>query len=437
MATLTNFHLPHLSYSPVCHNQNCLLSHELVTLDKNNFGLYYKSEEYPTNLFVRVCNNCLLAKFGLYERDNDNTSFLNCILTKTQHDDKNFRTEGPFLHAYKTIPHVVADESIAFLENTIIIPSGVILMDLFMSDREELFDRDGTIPTVRENGKSYRINPYIYGYLHLIHDLQTAPSTKPQLQLDQVKNFEEILYQTSNLDANLKCLAGTYEREVFMMSNLVHPLAALSNYVTTGTNYKLKSQPKQIDVSIRKNEIIPPETAELASSNKHINLTVTANGPFQGKTKLEVRKVIAFNQIVQTSGLSMRQLIVNRKKWLSKYFNTDIKTVYSAIALHILSFCVPSIIRKPDEATYRRFYPNVTFIEGIGLVSTKDICINETLIANTSVGIDDFIKLKMNSYETGLKYNKLNLSSNILRNSIAFEGRNREEDKACLYANFM
>lgn len=439
--TLKNFRQPLLALSPFCNDKICLLSHKLPQLDKQNFGKYYVANtEAPTNLYIRVCNNCLLAKYGLYESDNnDNTSFLNCIIKKTQNDeDKQIRVEGPYLKAYKTIPHVVNDEDKVFEKYTIILPAGNILMDIIMADKEHLFNVDSTLPKVLLTLSPgpltvmYKLNPYIYGYFNHIHNIQTAPSTKQDLNLDKIKSFEDLLYQKSESENDKFCLAGIYEHEAFAMSNLIRSLAAESHYVKTGKNLIL-SPNKTLRVTLSGNRDNDND-AELALTSKHINVETTiANA--NGKLSLGIEKVNGLNQIIQLGGLSVRQLISNRKEGLRNYFKKQDK-FYSADALHTLSFCVPSKITDSNNEIYRELMPNVTFLEGVGLVSTSDICKNELLIADIEVSLKDFIRLKMSSYNEGLRYSKLHVDNNVLPSSYTFEGRNREEDKSCLYSNF-
>lgn len=527
--SLGNWHLPALASSNTCINVDCVLSHTLANCDPNNFGLHYAGQKViPTNIFPRICRNCLSAKFGLFEViQNENMSLVNCIVKKAQGADPEMRAEGPFLKAYKNSPSIVDKQLVVFLEGTLIIPSGQILMDILMAGREKLHNVNNKIPKIIcsfEDDRSKMtmiLNPYLYSYFKHMHVLQTTPS---KTQSRKFTRFEDLLIPDQSLNP-FQCLQSSYEVDTFVISNLLNPLAANSTFVKEGkilrfeNNDKeitikisdkslllLQHQPRNVDVIVTfikddeatpddiaadteignkmlgiqqqqpvqqvlipaqqvaqamqqvVQQVIPPviqpvaqqvaiddvmavsiaaamfkSRRELTSNPNNLVTTIDNSSNSFLPSHTDVNGIRGVNQYLMRQILSMRQLIMNRKPGLAIYFK-HCSNIMSAVSLHIASFCFPNKILS-DGNSFKEYKPNVKIVEGVGLLAIADICHNDLLILEAPVDLEDFVRLKMATYEDSVQYVQLNVDRSNDSENLAFEMETKQPKapRHCLY----
>lgn len=116
-------------------------------------------------------------------------------------------------------------------------------------------------------------------------------------------------------------------------------------------------------------------------------------------------KIKVLNEYLTRYLYSQRQSIIDRRNVLQKRFGND----YGAMQMHVSSLCVPSKVITDDDTVFREFKPNVRWVEGIGLISTADICENEFLIDSSKIKLDHGLKMTVyNSIQPQLVTNKMN-----------------------------
>jgi hypothetical protein len=452
VTSINNYLLANFATSKICITQSCVLSHRLAEFDRKNFGQQYSESSGNTNVFPRICDNCLVAKFGLFEsmHKEEAVNYINCLQLYLQgKEGKQSNIEGPYLNAFKSVIDIVPETDVVFEEGTIIIPAGKLLIDLIMTETDILFNKTRIIPKIKLKHKydidllTLTLNPYIYSYFYHLHDRLTLPDQKNK-KPHEYKYFEDILCLDKKNDN--ECLDATFEIDALLMSNLINPLASTSSYVSEAKTIPIKEDKLLYVVLDQVDPINPPTTAELSSLDNSLYSTVEfKNEEFGELNKVDIKcvtkeKLQHFNSLLLSHIMGMKQLIVNRQLGLLGYFkkNDDPDdNIYSAIGLHIASFCFPSAITKNGTEIVRKVFPNVKWIEGIGLISTSNICQNELLVIDQSVDISDFIRLKMSNYEQSIKYSipKININEGREngRLSYDYEGRKSRKPKMCLY----
>lgn len=450
VTSINNFLLSDFTKSFHCVNQKCVLSHKLAEIDKKNFGQQYSEPIKSTNIFPRICVNCLLSKFGLYESTHKETlTYMNCISKSTKGRDDNDRIEGPYLRAFKMVKNIIPNEQVVFNANTIILPAGKLFLDLIMSDSDILFNNNKNIPTItievitNQISKilKFEINPYLYSYFKHLYDRLTLPDDKKNT-FREYKYLEDLLCLDQKFETD--CLDATFEIDAMLISNLINPIASLSHYVSKAEVVNI-SKNKNLNITL--DEIICkeiPKEAEKADTadnaygkfnfkNENFTADIITN-PLKCVTK---EKLQHFNSIMFSYVAGMRQLIVNRQLGLANYFTWDNnRDICSASGLHVSSFCLPHEITENNKV-YRKFSPNVIWVESIGLVAAVDICQNEILVINRSTLLSNFIRLKMSNYEQSIQYSELELDLNTFKRdklSYEYEGRKPRQPKMCLYA---
>lgn len=408
--------------SSSCINQECLLSHTLSELDTNNFGKFYTGKQSPTNIFPRICQHCLLAKFGLYEAFVEFGPFVNCVVKKSQKPNDNLA--GPFLKAYKSIQNVSNRRNVVFANHTIILPSGQLLMEILMSSAEDLFNKDDSIPKILHGLEHLYLNTFMFGYFKHMHDVMTNPSSQRE-KPSQPKTLDEILWCENMTNSNHQ-LQATAEVDTMLMSQLIQPTGSLSKYVVSGESTILEDK-RLVIAMFRKGSIV---TQERATDKESAVVTIGIWNLSKDIYPFQIQKVQYLNQYLTVQTTTMRQLIVNRKLGLQNYFINSKDN--SAIDLHISSFCFPRKIMEGDK-TVQEYKPNCTFIPGIGLVSIGDICEGDLLIITRNVYLDKFTRLKMANYEDALRYNEINPKTTL---SNHYEKEVRIPiSKSCMYGN--
>jgi hypothetical protein len=286
--------------------------------------------------------------------------------------------------------------------------------------------------------ETFTINPYIYSYFKHLYDWMTSSSSYTKSN-SKLTHFENILCNQDNLSIN--CLDATYEVDLLLISNLINPIAALSRYISEGRNIIL-NEAKSASVIHIDLQTEPPLRAELATLERNLYAAVVfSNDEFEEDISttdiqcLNTEKLQHFNAIMFNQIIGMRQYMVNRQMNLITDYPND-KGVYSAGGAHVSSFCVPSII-KNNEDIYRQHDPNVKWIEGVGLISTKDICKNDLLIIDHTVQLKNFTRVKMNNYEQSLQYVIPKMDESMLDGNgnlcYDYEARKLRVPKMCLY----
>lgn len=430
VASLSSYFISYLAKHPFCIEQDCVLSHKLATFDSKNFGKLYLGTQHPTNTFPRICNHCLLAKFGLFDSYNkEGLTSMNCIYYETQGTDTTDRKEGPLLRALKPVSNILSDFEIVFEKDTIILPCGQLLIEVMTSDPELLFNKNKNVPRVdTKDDKIYSLNPYTYSYFKHLHDKQTIPINNDKLDY---KTFEDILCVGNS--KNSTDLACTSEVDLLLMSNLITPIAAESNYIKKAKVAKLDDE-KKLHITITAITIVDP--VELAESTKSPYCELKVDDPLVDVVCVSSKEFEHFNGIMFGYIQTMRHLIIQRLQGLKNYFDESINSIKSASGLHIASFCVPSKIMK-GPYIYRGLQPNCTWKECIGLVSTEQICSNQLLIIDQSVKLEHFVRLKMNQYEETIRYATPTLDESAIKDdsrlSYDFESRTLPVKKFSIY----
>lgn len=401
-----------------CVNRDCLLSHKLGEIDRDNFGKLYVGNQTATNIFPHICQHCLLAKFGLYESFVE-LGTIDCIVKKSPKvGDK---LAGPFLKA-SSIKNIENNKKkVVFPNNAVVLPSGQSLMEILMSNPHDLYDVNKNVPTILNATNEYSLNAFIYGYFKRIHDV-VSDQTSSRVNESQLKTMEDVL-QCENI-ANLnQYLKASAEVDAMLMSQLIQPSGSLSKYVVNGESSILDN--KQIKVVILPKLLSSPERADDKSASVTLGIWNSSKNIYSiGRKEIQL-----LNQFLSGHVFSTRQLIVNRKLGLQKLFEDSHGD--SAIQLHVSSFCFPKQIMNTNECKKVKYNPNCSFIPGIGLVSTADICEGDVLIIDRNVYLDHFVRLKMSNYEDYTIYNEDNKRRQISAKFV--EIRKTFFNKSCLY----
>lgn len=407
-----------------CINQECVLSHKLATLDSANFGKFYTGKQYPTNLFPRICKHCLLGKFGLYEARVDIQPFANCVGRNVQAADN--KNVGPFLKAFKSIENLIDRAKVVFPSNTIILPSGQILMELLMTNPEYLFNVKKKIPIVRVGGKEYFLNHYIYGYYKRMHEIASNPanSAKPS----QMKSLDDVLW-CENLTRAIHPLQASAEVDTVFMSQLIQPTGSLSAYVKKGES-SIIDETKTLNITTTDDL---KTGKELASDKTSYLANVVVTNLQKNISGVELEKVQYLDQALAGELVSTRQLIIRRKVGLQEYFEEAKHN--SAIQLHISSFCLPCKIKR-GGTVFLEYQPNCKFIPGLGLVSISTICTGDLLIIDRTVDIENFRRLKMAEYKESLLYTD-NIKKDVYPYQLSYLWDSKMTlSKNCMYNDF-
>lgn len=320
-----------------------------------------------------------------------------------------------------------------------------------MTDPEILFNINNQIPKIYINDKKteYELNPYLYSYFKHIHNILTLPKVNDRTTTKTFKSLEELL--CPNTDFQSDCLDATFEIDAILISNLINPTAGESLYVTKAKMLDILSKKEFHIKHARTNETFKIPEKPHAEKSEFATIAFTKNN-FVGDAIIkdvqcvEPEKLQYLNSLLKTEIIGMRQVMVNRQAGLFNYYrkpagddnNPNLlheQVIHSASGLQVTSFCVPHQIISENESPYRSMFPNVTWMEGIGLVSTTNICQNELLVVDQSVNLTDFVRLKMKNYETSIKY--FNLDELPPREetklSYDYEGRHVRQPKMCLY----
>lgn len=460
VSSLSSYLVPRLAQEAFCIQQDCLLSHKLVAADSKNFGKQYSDAQHATNMFPRICNHCMLSKFGLYDSNHkEGMTFMNCPKDFTQGTDNVERAEGPFLRAFKPVANIIDDINVVFEKNTIILPCGQLLIEILTAQPEVLYNKNKKIPLVKvsttddiesgttaaitaaandDNDTPYKLNPYLFSYFKHLHDRQTLPANRNKRDY---KFLEDILCN-GGLDSSNE-LACTTEVDLLLIANLINPIAALSNYISLAETVALNDD-KTLTVSIGSNTrpVGTTDDEELPDQedSSFCKLNVVTR-PLEKIPGIEARQLQHVNGVFFSYTLNMRQLISNRFKGLLHYFSKKVaplKDIKSASGLHVASFCLPHCIMQGSNVV-RKLHPNCAWIECIGLVATSDICENELLIIDETVPLEHFVRLKLNQYSEAIQYASPTVDDTAVTDadgsSYDFEVRKNPLLKACLYAN--
>lgn len=285
-----------------------------------------------------VCSDCLALKFGLTECFN------------YFHELK--ENEGPYLRV-ETLKDVDDCINVCFPKNCIIFPTGELLYDVLLSDKISYN------PTIVLNEETYTINNYLLQYFMKLKTTSLH------------KNTRNILDSVFN---PLKCFI-TYENEAHIISQFVKPTASNS-------------------FKILNNEMLP---------NDVINVKLTAiadvlNEDYSSYLNSFVKTEIECGNLkVKKNTLFMYHQnepnLHSEHSLLKKLF----PKIKSLTGLNFAYYCVPFCILDNDKKAIRQLLPNVTWIEGLGLVSKTELNNNEFLVIDQTVDCIDLFKiLKLN-----------------------------------------
>jgi hypothetical protein len=406
-----------------CGFRKCISSHKMANVEPYNIGQYYAGGAVDptryTDLFPSICQSCLLAKFGLVESYNTaNKTVYNCILEKTQGTSA-IRSEGPYLRAFKPSTSLVKRNAIVFEADTIIVPSGQVLLDILMSDPEKLYNDqkvpkviahvDGTLIGSNVNlERKYTLNPYLFGYFKHIYDAMSCNSTIDTrgTEFTKLEHFisDKVMKASDNIYLNT-----SYELDAFVLSDLITPTAGRSCYVRHAETLKLVDKTMFVEVVAAE-----PDPAayrdQYTAANEHSLVATVQSMDF--REKIEGVKPETIRDLLDNLNphlYTTRQIMVNREPTLRNYFaDRNHLPTRSSTALHVSSMCVPSLIveteMREEAKVLKRIKPNVMWVEGIGLCSTGPICDNDYLVINETVDIDDFIRIKVNSHKRTITY---------------------------------
>lgn len=382
--------------------KGCVLSHELAKLDPHNFGQLYSNEttEY-THIFKNICNECLLAKFGLRENVLNFTieNFPSCSM----YFNRNIKDiyEGPYIQACNVVnDHTNLD--VVFPKNTIIFPAGQLIVDTLMSDFETLFNYSSEIPnyelTYNTNKFNFILNPSIYRYFKQLFYTVVCGGSTVQDDNSSLNLVDKVCKQIKGSMKN--CLSIVYRNECLKLGNIFLSKAFHSKYVSEGKTIDLNPD-KTIKIKSSSYNDVP--LADSLTQDKSITRTITLNNTttFNDIPGVTASQIIRANSTAQQSMLSIRDEMVKNKPYLEKYIiNTapdtmKLEVVNTSEKVHVLSYCIPSQVKYNNE-TIRQLIYNVSWQDGIGLVAETDICHGDFLVGNMIVELDKLIQHKTN-----------------------------------------
>ena len=396
-------------------NDCCQASHALKHQDTNNFGGLYKNSQLSTRslTFLPLCKGCLLAKFGLLEDAVKTTNNLQCYYNRKTMNNTCDHEDGPFLRAFKTTGNVYK-KNVAFETNTIILPAGQLLLDLFMMEPSKLFLHDLNTAVVVINGADYFMNNYLYLYFKRLHQMYAY---NVNLTSPFVRNTDEFNdQQYSILHHMIKDGYSniSYKCEAFLLGNLINPRGGVSHYVQDGEMINYSQYDKKVHVTLAiKPQAVGKEEPVLDDDSHYVTTSIdNPTSKIKGVAKQTLQN---FNDHAYVNTNDFQTFIHNRKRSMEEYFERSLgdKDIKSAIGLHLAHMCIPSSIvdteGTPTSKSYktlRTLKANVKYVEGVGLLSTRTICHGDFLIINMATLIDHFMSIKGCNVGNSISFNE-------------------------------
>jgi len=398
----------------------CQASHVLKDEDRDNFGRLYKDGQLAARsfTFLPLCKGCLFAKFGLIEDTAATANNLQCYFArKTSANSCHLGREGPFLRAYKTTENLYR-QNVVFEKNTVILPVGQLLIDIFMMEPGILFLRDFNTVQLKLNydPNPYNVNNYLYLYFKMLHQLYVSKVNVSSKRA--VRNADEFTDQQYSVVHHMLQdghAEASYKSEAFLLGNLINPSSGVSVYVTEGNRIEY-AQDRTVYVDVKDHT---PQTLEpVLDEDSHYATTVIHNHK-SSIPLLDQQDVRNVNNWAFADTNNFHTFVHSRKESLLAYFEEDVNDklhldkIYSAIGLHLAHMCVPSHIvdktwsnTEPTYTVLRSLKPNVKYVEGLGLISTKTICVGDFLVINMATTIDRFMATKGSNSPNAIFYNK-------------------------------
>ena len=382
-------------------NDCCQASHALKHQDTNNFGGLYKNSQLSTRslTFLPLCKGCLLAKFGLLEDVVKTTNNLQCYYNRKTMNNTCDHEDGPFLRAFKTTGNVYK-KTVAFENNTIILPAGQLLLDVFMMEASKLFLRDLNTVEVVINSKSYFMNNYLYLYFKMLHQMYaynvnlTSPFVRNTDEFND-QQFSILHHMIKDGYSNI-----SYKCEAFLLGNLINPTGGVSHYVKDGEMINYSQYDKKVHVTLVHKPQAKGEEPVLDDGSHYVITEITnPRSKIKGVQKQTLQN---FNDHAYVNTNDFQTFIHNRKRSMEDYFVRGLgDNIQSAIGLHLAHMCIPSSIvdreEPPTSTSYKKLRTlkaNVKYVEGVGLLSTRTICHGDFLIIDTATLIDNFMSIK-------------------------------------------
>lgn len=326
----------------------CSFNHNWVNFSNTVKNIFQKYNNLPS-IFPGMCQACQAVKFGLLQK-NKKTILNSCSIPQYLNTDTE---EGPYLQAFDKTN---MKSQIIFKENTIIIPCGYLLTDMFTMNSINLFHyKPNKVPVYSVENVQYFINPFLYEYFKTIYLKYSSQSNA------NISFINKILNQNSNVD-QLQFIC-VYESEIILLGGLIRPTVRHSLF----TNGK------------QNNEFITFEIKEMKYIQNPIDLI---------KDQMEPEELIdEFSDLLHYVTKSDRA-----------YHGNFFKELTSNVARRISAFCVPNKItvsKDENSGVIRQYQSNVIWKSNIGLVATRDITNGELLTGETSLSLDEFKNLKL------------------------------------------
>lgn len=381
-----------LNFPNISSSKGCVLSHALAEEDPDNFGLLYTNKtQEMTNIFKNVCDECLLAKFGLRENSLKNSleNYPNCSSSFFNKSNSREIYEGPYLQACNVTNNSNNTADCVFPRNTVIIPCGQLLVDIMMSDFETLFNHSSIVPGYNLNmgvdDDTYgTINPYIYNYFRQIFYKIVCGEKK--FQVKEANNLvDQICEQMKS--TNKHRFSFVYRSEILKMGNIIIPTALFSVYVAKG-QICLVNRDKQLKYNVSKYQTRTPDDL---SQDKCTELKLVLKSHVKDIPHIQPLQIQKANSMAKTMMLPIRDEMIKNKQYLKNIFGDEPSAV-----LHFESYCISSIVTTNNSERIRDFLPNVEYIPCLGLISTQDICHGDYLVSEKDIKLDDLLKLKTN-----------------------------------------
>jgi len=232
-----------------------------------------------------------------------------------------------------------------------------------------------------------------------------------------------------------------HESDMFIFGNLLTPDSIETHFVK-GRQLRASGQPS--DYKFQITHATPPDDAvEKMMDSKSLYATLMPD-PSTLEDVIEeanTHQIRHMNSIIKPFVLDVRQTIINSKPSLRKYFSDSGNK--SAVDLYVSSFCFPNNVGEADDPD-RYLLENCTYMEGIGLVATQNICNNDFLVIDKAVNVHNLVKLKMCNPENMIEYSidKLDMPAPSPRKAPCVKGiqdtsNNIPSQRALLYNSIM